>query len=97
MQLQTILNRVEKYKSFVYAGSKWREKNVSLEIKIEARRNGKPICSGCGEVAPGYDRQPARDFEYVPLWGIKVYFVYALRRVECRQCSNWRNATATIG
>ncbi len=58
MQLQTFLNRVEKYKSFVYAESKWRERDgeVSLEIKIEARRNGKPICSGCGEVAPGYDR-----------------------------------------
>ena len=45
MQLQTILNHVEKHKSFVYAESKWREKGVSLEIKIEARRNGKPICS----------------------------------------------------
>lgn len=86
MQLQTILNQLEKYKSFVYAESKWREKGVSLEIKIEARRNGKPICSGCGEVAPGYDRQPARDFEFVPLWGIAVYFVYALRRVDCRPC-----------
>ena len=29
---------------------------------------------------------PERRFEFVPLWGIAVYFVYAMRRVECPTC-----------
>ena len=32
---------------------------------------------------PGYDRLPERRFEFVPLWGMAVYFVYAMRRVDC--------------
>ena len=30
----------------------------------------------------GFDRLPERRFEFVPLWGIPVLFVYALRRVR---------------
>ena len=37
-------------------------------------------------MAPGYDRQSERQFEFVPLWQIAVYFVYALRRVDCPRC-----------
>jgi transposase len=34
-----------------------------------------------------YDRsKEARRFEYVPLWGIAVFFLYRMRRVECRRC-----------
>ena len=29
---------------------------------------------------------PERRFEFIPLWGIAVYFVYAMRRVDCAQC-----------
>jgi transposase len=29
---------------------------------------------------------PAREFEYVPLWGILVFFVYRMRRVDCIRC-----------
>jgi transposase len=28
----------------------------------------------------------SRQFEFVPLWGIPVFFVYAMRRVNCRRC-----------
>lgn len=35
---------------------------------------------------PGYDALPVRDLEFVPLWGIAVFFVYALRRVNCKRC-----------
>ena len=27
-----------------------------------------------------------RHFEFVPLWGILVFFVYAMRRVDCDRC-----------
>ena len=88
MQLKTILNRVEPFKSFVYGKAKWVEgaARPTLEVEVQARKNGRPICSGCGRPGPGYDRLPARRFEFVPLWGIAVYFVYALRRVDCPDC-----------
>jgi transposase len=88
MQLKTILNRVESFKSFVYGKIKWVEgtERPTLEVEVLARKNGRPICSGCGHPGPGYDRLPERRFEFVPLWGITVYFVYAMRRVDCRSC-----------
>ena len=88
MQLKTILNRVESFKSFVYGKVQWVEGELrpTLEVEVLARKNGRAICSGCGHPRPGYDRLPERRFEFVPLWGITVYFVYALRRVDCRSC-----------
>jgi len=88
MQLNTILNRVEPFKSFVYGKAKWVEGRgrPTLEVEIHSRKNGRAICSGCGRRRPGYDRLPERRWEFVPLWGIAVHFVYALRRVDCRSC-----------
>ena len=88
MQLKTILNCVENFKSFVYGKARWVDDadRPTIEVQIEARRNGRPICSGCGQARPGYDQLPQRRFEFVPLWGIAVFFVYAMRRVECPEC-----------
>ena len=88
MQLKSILNRVERYKSFVYKRVTWVEgaERPTLEMGIEPRANGRAVCSGCGRPGPGYDRLPQRRFEFIPLWGIAVYFVYAMRRVDCAQC-----------
>ena len=88
MQLNTILNRVEPFKSFVYGKAKWVEeaKRPTLAVEIHSRKNGRAICSGCGRPRPGYDRLPERRWEFVPLWGIAVYFVYAMRRVNCPDC-----------
>ena len=71
MQVKTILNRVEKYKSFVYGEVKLLddEGGLRLEVQLEARANGRPLCSGCARPAPGYDRLGERRFEFVPLWG----------------------------
>jgi transposase len=88
MQLKSILNRVARYKSFVYGKAQWAEDAArpTIEVRIEARANGRPVCSGCGRPGPGYDRLPERRFEFVPLWQIAVFFVYAMRRVDCPQC-----------
>jgi len=88
MQLKTILNRVEPFKSFVYGKVRWVEgtSRLTLEVEVDARKNGRPVCSGCNRPGPGYDRLPQRRFEFVPLWGIAVYFVYAMRRVNCPTC-----------
>jgi len=88
VQLKTILNHVERHKSFVYQEARWADPQTQteIEIPIEPRANGRAICSGCGQRQPNYDRLPARRFEYVPLWQIAVYFVYAMRRVDCPTC-----------
>lgn len=89
MLLKTILNRIEHYKSFVYVKSRMVDNAAgepTLEVTLRPRANGRPICSGCHRVRPGYDRQPPRRFEFIPLWGIPVFFIYALRRVNCPRC-----------
>lgn len=88
MQLQTILNRVQRHPSFVYGRARFRDggDGLALDVTIEHRANGQPVCSGCGQRRPGYDRLPARRFQFVPLWGIAVFFIYALRRVQCSRC-----------
>ena len=88
MLLQTILNRVEPFKSFTYGKVRLVEdaEQKTIEVEVHARKNSRAICSGCGRPGPGYDRLPERRFEFVPLWGIAVYFVYAMRRVDCQSC-----------
>ncbi len=49
MQLKTILNHVERYKSFVYGDPGWAHgARTTLEVPIHARANGRAICSGYG-------------------------------------------------
>jgi transposase len=84
MQVTTILNRVQKFKSFVYSTVRWA--GDVIEIEVVPRANGKPVCSGCERPRPGYDRLATRRFEFVPLWGLKVFLVYAPRRVQCSSC-----------
>ena len=88
MLVKTILNRVQKFKSFVYGAVRWveHEGEPALEVELRARANNRPLCSGCGRARPGYDRLPTRRFEFVPLWGLKVFFRYAPRRVDCPGC-----------
>ena len=89
MQLKTILNHVTSYKSFVFGKVTWMEDSVppAIEVEVLPRKNGLRVCSGCERVCPGYDTMPEpRRFEFVPLWGIMVYFVYQMRRVECPAC-----------
>jgi transposase len=86
MQLKSILNRVERNKSFVYGTPKWGKGREWIEVPVRARANGQTRCSGCRRRAPRYDRLSPRRFEFVPLWGIVVYFVYSMRRVACPRC-----------
>ncbi len=81
MHLKTILNRVLKFKSFVYKSIRWVEETQepTIEVEIIPRLNSRPVCSKCGLRGPGYDRLKPRRFEFVPMWGIKVFFLYAPR------------------
>jgi len=88
MHIKTILNRVQKFKSFVHGSVRWVDKDSepTIEVELRPRSNGRAICSGCRRQRPGYDSLPVRHFEFIPMWGIKVFFVYAPRRVSCSDC-----------
>jgi len=88
MQIKTILNRVQKFNSFVYGAVHLVEgaSVPTLEVELQPRLNSRPICSGCGYKRSGYDRSPERLFEFIPMWGHKVFFRYAPRRVNCPDC-----------
>lgn len=88
MRVQSILNRIERYKGFVYESVRWSGKAEApvLQVQIRPRAHTPPRCSGCGERGPGYDTLAPRQVEFVPLWGIRVFFLYALRRVQCQRC-----------
>ena len=86
MDIKIILNRIEKYKGFVYGSAYWGTAGTALLIPIRSRKDSRPVCSGCGRKRAAYDRLAERRFQFVPLWGIAVFFLYALRRVDCPTC-----------
>ena len=88
MRIQTILNRVEKFKSFTYGDAQLEESGgePALVVEVVARKNSRPYCSGCLKQGRPYDRLEERRFEFIPLWGILVFLAYRMRRVDCRRC-----------
>ncbi len=85
MLIKTLLNKVERFKSFIYGDSRLAVIGGAdaLIIDIKARRNSKPECPECGKRGKTHSTQPVRLFEYVPIWAFKVFFSYAPRRVIC--------------
>ncbi|MEK7838813.1 MAG: ISL3 family transposase [candidate division NC10 bacterium] len=88
MRLKTILNRIEKHQGFLYDAVRLEEEDgrLVIEVAIRPRAHSRPTCSGCQQPGSGYDSLPARRFAFVPLWGLSVFFRYAMRRVDCRAC-----------
>ena len=89
MQLKTILNQVTNYKSFVFGKIKIVEtiSGRQIEVEVQGRKNGQRICSSCKQAQPGYDTMTKpRRFDFVPLWGMAVIFIYTMRRVNCSTC-----------
>jgi transposase len=57
MQLQTILNRVEKQRGFVYEAVQWADSHKqSLVVTVKPHGRSRPICSVCSRKRPGYDK-----------------------------------------
>ena len=88
MRLKTILNRIQAQQGFVYEAVRLVEEDGGLVIEaaIRPRAHRRPTCSGCAQPGPGYDTLARRRFEFVPLWGLPVFFCYAMRRVACATC-----------
>ena len=89
MRIETILNSCQKFKSFVYKNSSWgiHDGEKCLDIHLESRKNSKAICSCCHQQAPCYDTQETRRFEFIPLLGHQCFFIYKMRRVNCKSCN----------
>ena len=84
MQVKTVLNHVHKVKGFVYEQIRF-VRDV-IEVDVRPRRGSRPYCAGCGRRGPTYDHLARRRFAFVPLWGIRVFLLYAMRRVDCPRC-----------
>jgi len=87
LQVKTVLNAIQHFPGFVFE-----------DIRLQRHRDGRPShveitltpheaiaakCSRCLQPAPGYDQLEQRQWLFPPLWGLKAFFVYAARRVEC--------------
>jgi len=93
MQLKTLFNFAEKYKGYVYDRFELDRDacdgdvpRPTLRVHIRPAKRSKGLCSRCGEPGPTYDNLPVRSWETVPLWGIVVLFLYAMRRIQCARC-----------
>jgi transposase len=86
MLLARLLNACHHFPGFVYAAVRLVGATSTIEVDVRARRGCKPHCSCCGKVARGYDVLAVRRFEFIPIWGYAVMLLYAMRRVQCRQC-----------
>ncbi|MGH7929627.1 MAG: ISL3 family transposase, partial [Candidatus Binatia bacterium] len=88
MQLKAILNSIERHKGFIYDDVSWdpQSPNKTLLINVRPRIGSRGYCSGCGVRSRTYDTMRPRRFQFVPLWGIVVFFVYAKRRIDCVRC-----------
>src|ERR1035438_1067671 len=87
LQVKTILNAVQHFPGFVFQDirlQRYRDGQPShIEIAILPHGGIPAKCSRCLRPAPGYDQLPPRPWQFVPLWGLVTWFVYAARRVEC--------------
>lgn len=85
---QDYLESSARHSAFVYIAEHLVETLAGLmvEVQLRKRANSRPHCKCCGQPGPGYDTLARRRLEFVPLSGIKVFFLYAPRRKNCARC-----------
>ena len=88
MQLKTLFNFAERHKGFVYDRFELDRDapRPRLFAHISHAKRSQGLCSRCDKPGPTYDTLPVRTWETVPLWGIAVFFLYAMRRIRCAHC-----------
>ena len=89
MRIETILNDCQKFKSFIYEKVSWSTLDSGekcLKVLVKPRKNGKLVCSCCQKLVKKHDQLSVREFEFVPILGYRFFFVYQMRRVNCRNC-----------
>jgi transposase len=87
VQVKTILNDIQHFPGFVYEDIRLHRQRAGrpgrLEVFILPHAGIPAKCSRCHKPAPGYDQLPPRSWQFVPLWGLVTWFIYAARRVNC--------------
>jgi transposase len=87
LQVKTVLNAIQHFPGFVFRDIRLhrdRDGQCShVDITVEPHGGIPAKCSRCLKPAPGYDQLEQRRWLFPPLWGLKAFFLYAARRVEC--------------
>jgi hypothetical protein len=65
MHFKTILNRIYKFKRFVY-GKCYFNDAEELIIELLPLKNSQAFCGRCKKTAPVYDHLTTRKFEFIP-------------------------------
>ena len=88
MHIESILRRLHPVPGFAYEHVQWAGgcERPYLLVHVRPRKGSRGICSSCFQKRPGYDVLGTRRFGFVPLWGLVVFLVYAMRRVDCPRC-----------
>lgn len=87
MQIKTLLNYLTDYPGFIFVHAILDRDHDEIHVRVESRKNSKPICSRCGKPGSTYDHLKERRFLLPPIWGISVVLLYIMRRVDCRYCN----------
>jgi hypothetical protein len=77
MRLVSMLHRLYPQKGFVYGKPIFAEHagQQAIRVPLRPRKGSRPTCAGCGQRGPGYDQLAERSFQFVPLWGLAVFFM----------------------
>jgi transposase len=85
LTVKTLLNHVQRFAGFVYRSVALcgKDRGLRIEVQVEPHAGMHRRCGECREPCPGYDTLDEREWQFVPFWGIPVWFLYAPRRVQC--------------
>ena len=88
LQVKTLLRRVQDFAGFIIKSVRLtgEAKAPVIEVQLDADSRFKRRCSCCGGPGRVHDILPERRWDFVPLWGIAVALIYAMRRIDCRRC-----------
>jgi hypothetical protein len=86
MRLIPLLNQCHPVQGFVYTGARFSPDRTTIDVHVRPRRGSAARCSGCQQVAPGYDQLAERRFAFIPVWDFLVVLLYRMRRVQCKTC-----------
>ena len=87
MLVTRVLNQCHRFPGFVYEPARFCDDGQSILIPIRPRKGSRATCSGCHRPAAGYDKfRTPRHFEFMAIRGFLVYFLYSMRRVNCKRC-----------
>jgi transposase len=88
LDVKTILNRIQHFVGFIYWDIRLHchhGQPRQIDIQLAPHAGIRARCSICQQPMPGDDWLEERRWRFVPLWGIKTYFIYTPRRVNCAE------------